>query len=190
MMVGSIVGCLCFGAAAFAENLITVVLLIGVGAGRTPPLPITINNLLFGSSPIVNTIKSVFFILNIGSAFVFPLLLSFTNIGHAFPASTASKFMSFITMGGGLAMIVTPYITNLLIGHFGWRGAFLMFSGFFFHLVPLGVAVKLNFPPADEKRDESKKFQCSDQTAVFKYGGFVVISMQMVLYGMFGENLR
>lgn len=36
MMVGSIVGCLCFGAAAFAENLITVVLLIGVGAGRTP----------------------------------------------------------------------------------------------------------------------------------------------------------
>lgn len=39
MMVGSIVGCLCFGAAAFAENLITVVLLIGVGAGRTPPPP-------------------------------------------------------------------------------------------------------------------------------------------------------
>lgn len=66
MMVGSIVGCLCFGAAAFAENLITVVLLIGVGAGRTPPppSPITINNLLFGSSPIVNTVKSVFFILN------------------------------------------------------------------------------------------------------------------------------
>lgn len=103
-------------------------------------------------------IKSVFFILNIGSVFVFFLLLSFINIGYVFFVLIVLKFMSFIMMGGGLVMIVILYIINFLIGYFGWRGVFLMFFGFFFYFVFFGVVVKLNFFLVDEKWDELKKF--------------------------------
>ncbi|XP_056008756.1 monocarboxylate transporter 6-like isoform X3 [Ostrea edulis] len=152
MMAGSLLGSLSFLAAAFAENVTTIVLLIGVGGG---------------------------------CGFVFPVFLSYVNVRRAFYGdSSAAKFLTSITIGAGMGFLVTPYMIEFFLREFGWRGTFMIAGGIFFHLVLIGVAVKLNLPPLEDPT-ESKDFKWRDQVAVFKKRGFSVYMFDVFLFGMF-----
>ncbi|XP_056008755.1 monocarboxylate transporter 2-like isoform X2 [Ostrea edulis] len=146
MMAGSLLGSLSFLAAAFAENVTTIVLLIGVGG----------------------------------------VFLSYVNVRRAFYGdSSAAKFLTSITIGAGMGFLVTPYMIEFFLREFGWRGTFMIAGGIFFHLVLIGVAVKLNLPPLEDPT-ESKDFKWRDQVAVFKKRGFSVYMFDVFLFGMFG----
>ncbi|XP_056008762.1 monocarboxylate transporter 6-like isoform X3 [Ostrea edulis] len=152
MMVGSLVGSFSFITAAFAQNVTTIVLFVGLGAG---------------------------------CGFMIPLLLAYSNIGRAFTGKPASKFLTLTAVGGGVGLIVTPYITEFLLREYGWRGTFLIFGGIFLHLLLIGVVVQLNLPPSENLK-KSTVFQWRKQIAIFKCRAYSVFAFDMILFGMFG----
>lgn len=115
-----------------------------------------------------------------------PLLLAYSNIGRAFTGKPASKFLTLTAVGGGVGLIVTPYITEFLLREYGWRGTFLIFGGIFLHLLLIGVVVQLNLPPSENLK-KSTVFQWREQIAIFKCRAYSVFAFDMILFGMFGK---
>ncbi|XP_061197579.1 monocarboxylate transporter 13-like [Saccostrea echinata] len=150
MMVGSFIGSVSFIVAVFAQNVTTVVLLVGVGAG---------------------------------CGFMFPLLLAYSNIGRAFSGKAATQFLTLTAIGGGIGLIITPYITEFLLREYEWRGTCLISGGLFLNLLVIGVLVQLNLPDSPEN---SKVFNWEDQKAIFKSRAYSLMLFSMVLFGLFG----
>ncbi|XP_048748347.2 monocarboxylate transporter 2-like [Ostrea edulis] len=121
-----------------------------------------------------------------GCGFVFPVFLSFVNVRRAFYShSSAAKFLTAMTIGAGVGLLVTPYMTEFFLREFGWRGTIMMAAGLFFHLNLIAVVVKINLPPSEETK-ESKNFKWRDQVAIFKSRPFSVYIFDVFLFGMFG----
>lgn len=59
-----------------------------------------------------------------GFGFMFPMLPSYNNIGRAFRGEV-SKFLTLNAVGAGFGLIVTPYINELILQEYWWRGCFL-----------------------------------------------------------------
>lgn len=101
-----------------------------------------------------------------GFGFMFPMLLSYNNIGRAFRGE-ASKFLTLNAVGAGFGLIVTPYINELILQEYWWRGCFLLSGGLFLHLLYIGILAEIN-PPEPEEVKASKRFKLKDQLLIFR----------------------
>lgn len=152
MIGGALGGSLILLASAFAPNMVTIVVLIGVGTG---------------------------------CACVLPTLLSYVYISRAFPPETAPKYLTTMTLGAGIGFMTTPYITEVLLSHFGWRGTLMMTSGIFLHLVLIGIVIQVNLPPPSELQ-KSRDFKWTDAVEILKNRSYLTYVTSMVLFGSFG----
>lgn len=152
MMGGALGGSLTLLASAFAPNMTTIVVLIGLGTG---------------------------------CACVLPTLLSYIYISRAFPPNTAPKYLTTMTMGSGIGFVATPYITEILLSHFGWRGTLMMASGIFLHLVLIGIVIQVNLPPPSELQ-KSRDFKWPDAVKILRNRSYLTYVSNMLMFGLFG----
>nr|XP_011415084.2 monocarboxylate transporter 13-like [Crassostrea gigas] len=152
MIGGALGGSLTLLASAFAPNMVTIVVLIGVGTG---------------------------------CGCVLPTLLSYVYISRAFPPKTAPKYLTTMTLGAGIGFMVTPYITEVLLSHFGWRGTLMMASGMFLQLVLIGMVIQVNLPPPSELQ-KSRDFKWTDVVEILKNRSYLTYITTMLLFGLFG----
>ncbi|XP_048748339.2 monocarboxylate transporter 2-like [Ostrea edulis] len=147
-----------------------------------------LGSLSFLAAAFLQSVTAIVLLVGVGGGcgFAFPLILSYVNTRRAFHGhESVNKFLSSITVGGGVGMLVTPYMTEFFLREFGWRGTFVIASGIFFHLILIGISVKLHLPPS-EALTKSTNFKWSDQFAIFKNRGFAVYIFDLFLLGIFG----
>lgn len=117
-----------------------------------------------------------------------PTLLSYVYISRAFPPKTAPKYLTTMTMGAGIGFMTTPYITEVLLSHFGWRGTLMMASGIFLHLVLIGIVIQVNLPPPSElELQKSRDFKWTDAVEILKNRSYLTYVTNMILFGSFGN---
>ncbi|XP_048748353.2 monocarboxylate transporter 2-like [Ostrea edulis] len=146
-----------------------------------------LGSLSFLAAAFSESVTTIVLLVGVGGGcgFVFAAFLSYVNTRRAFQGhSSINKFLSSISIGAGVGLFVTPYMTEYFLLEFGWRGTFMIAAGIFFHLNLIGIAVKLNLPPLD--KTESKDFKWNDQFAVFKKRGFSIYILDVSLFGIFG----
>lgn len=73
---------------------------------------------------VLYTIMFCIIFFSPGFGFMFLMLLSYNNIGRAF-GGEASKFLTLNAVGASFGLIVTPYINELILQEYWWRGCFL-----------------------------------------------------------------
>ncbi|XP_048748365.2 monocarboxylate transporter 6-like [Ostrea edulis] len=147
-----------------------------------------LGSLSFLAAAFSESVTTIVFLVGVGGGcgFVFPLFLSYVYVRRAFHGhESVNKFLSSMTLGGGMGLLITPYMTEFFLKKFGWRGTFMMAGGIFFHLILIGVVVKLNLPPP-EGTTNSKGFDWRKQTAIFKIRAFSILVFDNFLFGMFG----
>lgn len=116
-----------------------------------------------------------------------PTLLSYVYISRAFPPKTAPKYLTTMTLGAGIGFMVTPYITEVLLSHFGWRGTLMMASGMFLQLVLIGLVIQVNLPPPSELQ-KSRDFKWTDVVEILKNRSYLTYITTMLLFGLFGNT--
>ncbi|XP_061197577.1 monocarboxylate transporter 6-like isoform X1 [Saccostrea echinata] len=139
------------------------------------------------ASAFAQSMTAIVLLIGVGTgcACVFPTLLSYVYISRSFPRKYVSKFLIMMTVGAGLGLLTTPYMTEFFLRQFGWRGTFMMASGLFFHLFLVGIVVQFNLPPLDGPR-KAKEFKWTDQIAIFKNRTYSIYLFDMLLFGIFG----
>lgn len=123
----------------------------------------------------------------LGCGCVLPTLLSYVYISRAFPPKTAPKYLTTMTLGAGIGFMVTPYITEVLLSHFGWRGTLMMASGMFLQLVLIGMVIQVNLPPPSELQ-KSRDFKWTDVVEILKNRSYLTYITTMLLFGLFGNT--
>lgn len=116
---------------------------------------------------------------------MFPMLLSYSNIGQAFQGE-ASKFLTLNAVGAGVGLIVTPNVTELILQEYWWRGCFLLSGGLFLHLLVIGIVAEINLPEPQELK-ASKSFNLKDQLLIFRSRTYCIFVFNVILFGMFGK---
>lgn len=116
-----------------------------------------------------------------------PTLLSYVYISRAFPPKTAPKYLTTMTLGAGIGFMVTPYITEVLLSHFGWRGTLMMASGMFLQLVLIGFVIQVNLPPPSELQ-KSRDFKWTDVVEILKNRSYLTYITTMLFFGLFGNT--
>lgn len=116
-----------------------------------------------------------------------PTLLSYVYISRAFPPKTAPKYLTTMTLGAGIGFMVTPYITEVLLSHFGWRGTLMMASGMFLQLVLIGFVIQVNLPPPSELQ-KSRDFKWTDVVEILKNRSYLTYITNMLFFGLFGNT--
>ena len=125
-----------------------------------------------------------------GCSCIFPTLLSYVYISKAFPPESVSRYLTMMTMGMGIGSVTTPYITEVLMSGFGWRGTLLITSGIFFHLVLIGIVVQFNLPPrSSHDPQKSDRHAWKDPLVIFKNRSYVIYILCIKLVGLFGIKL-
>ncbi|XP_062597379.1 monocarboxylate transporter 13-like isoform X2 [Saccostrea cucullata] len=139
------------------------------------------------SSAFAQSMTTVVLLIGIGAgcACVFPVLLSYVYISRAFTRQSVSKFLTIMTVGAGLGLLTTPYMTEFFLSQFGWRGTFMMTSGLFLHLLLIGIVIQFNLPPLDGP-SKAKEFNWADQIAIFKNRTYSTYLFVMILFGIYG----
>lgn len=123
----------------------------------------------------------------LGCGCVLPTLLSYVYISRAFPPKTAPKYLTTMTLGAGIGFMVTPYITEVLLSHFGWRGTLMMASGMFLQLVLIGSVIQVNLPPPSELQ-KSRDFKWTDVVEILKNRSYLTYITNMLFFGLFGNT--
>lgn len=100
-----------------------------------------------------------------GFGFMFPMLLSYNNIGRAFRGE-ASNFLTLNAVGAGFGLIVTPYINELILQEYWCAGMFSLSGGLFLHLLVIGIVAEINLPEPLEVK-VSKSFKLKDPLLIF-----------------------
>lgn len=127
------------------------------------------------------------YIYILGCGCVLPTLLSYVYISRAFPPKTAPKYLTTMTLGAGIGFMVTPYITEVLLSHFGWRGTLMMASGMFLQLVLIGMVIQVNLPPPSELQ-KSRDFKWTDVVEILKNRSYLTYITTMLFFGLFGNT--
>lgn len=127
------------------------------------------------------------YIYILGCGCVLPTLLSYVYISRAFPPKTAPKYLTTMTLGAGIGFMVTPYITEVLLSHFGWRGTLMMASGMFLQLVLIGFVIQVNLPPPSELQ-KSRDFKWTDVVEILKNRSYLTYITTMLFFGLFGNT--
>lgn len=112
--------------------------------------------------------NKILFLLGFG--FMFPMLLSYSNIGRAF-LGEASKFLTLNAVGPGVWLIVTPYVIELILQECWWLS-----GGLFLHLLAIGIVAEIN-----------QKFQFERPTHYLQKQNILHFCLQRILFGMFGK---
>lgn len=128
------------------------------------------------------------YIYVLGCGCVLPTLLSYVYISRAFPPKTAPKYLTTMTLGAGIGFMVTPYITEVLLSHLGWRGTLMMASGMFLQLVLIGSVIQVNLPPPSELQ-KSRDFKWTDVVEILKNRSYLTYITTMLFFGLFGNTL-
>lgn len=136
------------------------------------------------SHTCINIYKDIYIL---GCGCVLPTLLSYVYISRAFPPKTAPKYLTTMTLGAGIGFMVTPYITEVLLSHFGWRGTLMMASGIFLQLVLIGSVIQVNLPPPSELQ-KSRDFKWTDVVEILKNRSYLTYITNMLFFGLFGNT--
>lgn len=111
---------------------------------------------------------------------MFPMLLSYSNIGRAF-LGEASKFLTLNAVGPGVWLIVTPYVIELILQECWWLS-----GGLFLHLLAIGIVAEINLPGPHERK-ASKSFNLKDKLLIFRSRTYCIFVFNVILFGMFGK---
>ena len=125
-----------------------------------------------------------------GVGLLFPVLACSVAIKEAFsdPKETM-RYMAFTVSGGGLGFIVMPYICELILERYGWKGTFVILSGIFSNTLVAAMGYVFYLPPrkpSTETQQRNRKTDTSVNFSVFKNPMYITFLIVVVPYGLTG----